>query len=58
MRVNEAISGSFETRLLFKKKNLAGLILPARSSCVAVMDESSNTSLKEIVYLVYNYTLS
>jgi hypothetical protein len=32
---------------------LAGLMLPARSSCVAAMDESSNTSPKKIVYLVY-----
>jgi hypothetical protein len=32
---------------------LAGPPLPARSSCVAAMDESSNTSPKKVVYLVY-----
>jgi hypothetical protein len=32
---------------------LAGPPLLARSSCVAAMDESSNTSPKKVVYLVY-----
>jgi hypothetical protein len=32
---------------------LAGPLLRARSSCATAMDESSNTSSKEVVYLVY-----